>query len=179
MDALALVAGGADVVVKPGVSAGSRDTARYAPDDLARAAVHVARLVAAGRDVLVQPYVAGIDDDGETGVVYIDGVLSHGLRKGPMLERGERQVEGLFAVEDMGGRQPTLLQAEVAEAALRVATAVAGTSEPLLYARVDLVPDADGDPMVLELELTEPSLFHAYAPGSAERFAAAIAKRLG
>jgi O-ureido-D-serine cyclo-ligase len=180
-DALGAVAGGADVVVKPGVSAGSRNTARYAPSrsDLARAAAHVARLVAAGRDVLVQPYVTGIDHEGETAVVYIDGALSHGLRKGPMLERGERHVHGLFAVEDMGARDPTSAQAAVAEAALRAATALAGATGPLLYARVDLVPDAAGNPMVLELELTEPSLFHAYAPESAARFAAAIARRLG
>ena len=47
----------------------------------------------------------------------------------------------------------------------------------LAYARVDLVRGADG-PQLLELELTEPSLFFAQAPGSAERFAAAIRSRL-
>jgi hypothetical protein len=41
-----------------------------------------------------------------------------------------------------------------------------------------MVPGAHGSPLVLELELTEPSLFHAYAPGSAERLATAIAGRL-
>ena len=45
---------------------------------------------------------------------------------------------------------------------------------PLLYARVDLIPDADGAPLLVELELAEPSLFLGTAPGSADRFADAI-----
>ena len=48
---------------------------------------------------------------------------------------------------------------------------------PLLYARVDLIHDDDSAPRVLELELTEPSLFFAHAEGSAERFASAILAR--
>jgi len=36
---------------------------------------------------------------------------------------------------------------------------------------VDLIRDADAAPRVLELELTEPSLFFAQAAGSVERFA--------
>lgn len=49
----------------------------------------------------------------------------------------------------------------------------------LLYARVDLVPDASGRPRLLELELAETSLFHHTAPASADVFARAIANRLG
>ena len=43
-----------------------------------------------------------------------------------------------------------------------------------LYARVDLLRDADGAPTLLELELTEPSLFFDFAPGSAERLVDAL-----
>ena len=46
-----------------------------------------------------------------------------------------------------------------------------------LYARVDLIRDRDGAPVVLELELIEPSLFFPFAAGSAERFAAAVVRR--
>ncbi len=46
-----------------------------------------------------------------------------------------------------------------------------------LYARVDLLPTADG-PVIIELELTEPSLFLEHDSASADRFAAAIAGRL-
>ena len=55
---------------------------------------------------------------------------------------------------------------------------VPGADGPLLYARVDLIPDDEGNPVVLEVELTEPSLFFAHAEGSAQRFADAVAARL-
>jgi hypothetical protein len=47
-----------------------------------------------------------------------------------------------------------------------------------LYARVDVLRDADGAARVLELELIEPSLFLDFEPGSAQLLAAAIARRL-
>jgi hypothetical protein len=50
--------------------------------------------------------------------------------------------------------------------------------ETLLYGRVDLIRDQDGRPCVLELELTEPSLYLSFEPGSAQRFAAAALRRL-
>jgi len=43
-----------------------------------------------------------------------------------------------------------------------------------LYARVDLA-DFDGRPVVLEVELVEPSCFLSTADGAAQRFAEAIA----
>ena len=50
---------------------------------------------------------------------------------------------------------------------------------PLLYARVDLVGGARGEPLVLEVELAEPSLYLVHAEGAAERFADVIATALG
>ena len=55
----------------------------------------------------------------------------------------------------------------------------ASTGEAPLYARVDLVPGADGRPLVLEVELTEPSLFLTVADGAAQRLVTAVAARLG
>ena len=49
--------------------------------------------------------------------------------------------------------------------------------ETPLYARVDLIRDQQGEPVVLELELIEPSLFFPYSAGSAEKFAAAVVRR--
>jgi hypothetical protein len=46
-----------------------------------------------------------------------------------------------------------------------------------LYARVDLILNEQGEPVVLELELIEPSLFFPFAAGSVERFAAAAVRR--
>ena len=56
--------------------------------------------------------------------------------------------------------------------------AVPGGAKRLLYARVDLIPGADGEPVLLELELTEPSLFFGHAADAAPRLADAILARL-
>jgi len=47
-----------------------------------------------------------------------------------------------------------------------------------LYARVDLIDDVDGTPIVLELELIEPSLFFAFHPPAADALVRAIEARL-
>lgn len=163
-----------EFVVKPAVSAGSRDTTRFPPGREAEAREEVARLHRAGRTVVVQPYVASVDARGETAVLFIGGALSHSVTKGPMLTPDRRWVDELYFAEDIGPRTATAAERALAERAL---AAVPGGPEQLLYARVDLV-DGDDGPLVLELELTEPSLFLAHAPGAAGRLAAAIAAAL-
>ncbi|MBK9178032.1 MAG: hypothetical protein IPM45_00430 [Acidimicrobiales bacterium] len=160
------------LVVKPSVGAGSVDAGRYGAGERDDAAAHVARLQAGGRHALVQPYLTSVDEEGETALVYLGGVLSHAVRKGPLLVPGTSIVGGLFAEEDIRPRQPTDAQRRVAERAL---AAVPGGAATLLYGRVDLVAGPGGEPVVLELELTEPSVFLDHAPGAAERFAAAVA----
>ena len=86
-----------------------------------------------------------------------------------LVERNE--TDALFRPEQVSVREPTEAERAVAEAAL---AAVPGGPDRLLYARVDLLPDEASDPVVIELELTEPSLWLSSAPGSADRFAAAI-----
>ena len=167
-----------DVVVKPAVSCGSRDTVRYAMHEpLDDAHVHVARLLADDRAVMVQPYLDAVDTVGETAVLFVDGQFSHAIRKGPLLARGVEgeKVEGLFVQEQIDPRQPTEAELDVAH---RVVAAIPGGVERVLYARVDLIPGPDGAPLLLELELTEPSLFLSHAAGAPQRLAAAIVGRL-
>jgi hypothetical protein len=47
-----------------------------------------------------------------------------------------------------------------------------------VYARIDLIRDAAGAPVVLELELTEPSLFLDHSAGAAARFARHLVDRM-
>ena len=163
----------AELVVKPSVGAGSRDTRRHARSATTEILAHLQRLLAAGRGVMLQPYLQGVDHDGETAVMFIDGRFSHAIRKGPLLPAGAPATAGLFAPEDISARSPAA--DELAAAARVMAHLPFGT---LLYARVDLIRDAAGSPCLLELELTEPSLYFAYAPGSAERFVTAALNRL-
>jgi glutathione synthase/RimK-type ligase-like ATP-grasp enzyme len=165
----------APFVVKPTVSAGSQDTARYRPSQHAAARAHVDRLHAAGRAVLVQPYVTAVDDRGETAIVHIGGAHSHAIRKGPILAGDVETVGGLFAREQIDARRPSERERRAADAAL---AALPFAAADLLYARVDLVPGGDGTPLVLEVELVEPSLFLRSEDGAADRFADAIAAQL-
>lgn len=160
-------------VIKPAVSAGSRDTARFDPEQHDGARAHAERLHAAGRDVLVQPYLADVDDRGETALIFVDGRYSHAIRKGPMLTGTRRMIAGLYLEEDIAAREPTDAEIAVADAAL----AAVPTDRAPLYARVDVLP-AEPDPLVLEVELVEPSLFLAFDGGAADRLAAAIVGRL-
>jgi glutathione synthase/RimK-type ligase-like ATP-grasp enzyme len=161
-----------EVVVKPAVSAGSRDTLRLA--DRAAISAHLEEIHASGRTAMVQPYLPAVDEVGETACVFLGGRFSHAARKGPLLPLGRSLVEGLYAPEDMTARTATADELEVAHAAL----AAVPSSVPLLYARVDLLLDPDGCPVVLELELVEPSLFLAIG-GAHERFADVVAAALG
>jgi hypothetical protein len=79
---------------------------------------------------------------------------------------------GLYKAEDIRPRTASDRELHIAQRAL---AAVPGGAERLLYARVDLIPGPDGDPVLLELELTEPSLFLRHDEGAAERFADAVA----
>lgn len=160
-----------EYVVKPVVSAGGHDTARYTTDEAPLAADHAAALHAMGRTVMVQPYLTGVDVDGESALLFVGGCYSHSICKGPLLTGSDRHVDGLYREETISARTADPAELTIAEQAL---AAVPGGSQPLLFARVDLLPGPLGSPLLLELELTEPSLFLAHAPEAAERLADAI-----
>lgn len=164
-----------EVVAKPTVSAGSRDTERFVPAARDALLAHVEHIHAGGRIAMVQPYLDRVDEAGETALLHLGGAYSHAIRKGPLLTAGRAMVGELYVQEDISAREPSEAEREVAAA---VTAEVARRYGDLLYARVDLLLGDDGTPVLLELELTEPSLFLGTAPGAPGRFAAAIAARL-
>ncbi|MBS0421456.1 MAG: hypothetical protein JSR66_27355 [Proteobacteria bacterium] len=159
----------AELVVKPAIGAGSRDTQRHRRTEVTAAAAHAGRLLDAGRSVLVQPYLGRVDRDGETALMFFEGRFSHAIRKGPLLPAGGAATTGLFATETITPRVPGADELRLAEKV--VSLVPFGTP---LYARVDVIRDDSGAPCILELEVAEPSLFFAHADGSAERFSAAV-----
>jgi len=165
----------AEYVVKPTVSAGSRDTARYRPGEEARARAHLAGLHAAGRTAMVQPYLSAVDDHGETGVIFFGGVYSHAIRKGQMLRPGVAPTDGLYLEEDISAREPDPAERAVAE---EILDGLPWPRAELLYARVDLIRDHAGEPRLIELELTEPSLFFDCSEGAADRLSEQVLQRL-
>lgn len=175
-EVVALPAAG-EYVVKPSVGAGSRGAGRFTAATGAAAETHARALHDAGRTVLVQPYLADVDTAGETALVYLNGRYSHAVRKGAMLAADAAYpVHGgaLFVEENVTGRAASDAELAVGARVLDLLRARFGSD--LLYTRVDLLPGPDG-PVVVEVEVTEPSLFLSHAAGSADRFAAAIAAR--
>lgn len=160
-------AGWDEAVLKPAVGQSGRHTARVSVGAPEAGQQHLDRLLPL-EDMLVQPFVRGIDTHGELSLTFVDGRFTHAVRK--------RAAAGDFRIhDDYGGtverEEPEPAWLGAAEAAMEAVGA------PLLYGRVDLVQGLDGRPAVMELELVEPELFFAHAPDSAGWMADAIAER--
>ncbi len=168
----------AEFVVKPAVGAGSRDAQRYARSQEFAAANHLARLLDSDRSAMLQPYLSSVDEHGETALMYFAGGYSHAIRKGPLLRPDAGPTPHLFAAEAISPREPRRDEFLLAERVLAATRNALGLPDAPIYARVDLIRDADGQPHLLELELCEPSLFFAHAAGSAGRFAQVLAETL-
>ncbi len=171
-----------EFVLKPSVGAGSRGAARFdaaGPASAEQATAHARTLHEAGRTVMLQPYLSAVDTAGETALIFFDGRFSHAIAKSAMLTPESRypvDEDALYVPEQITARLPS---ADELELAGRVVERLSrGLAEPLLYARIDLIP-TDSGPVVLEAELIEPSLFLGYAEHAAGRLASAISDRTG
>lgn len=170
-----------EIVVKPAVSAGARDTGRFGVEHHRDAEALLARLAAEGRAAMVQPYLRSVDSEGETAVVFIGGEPTHVLRKRAVLRPDEEapirsdELGAAEAMYDSGlvtGSSGGQAEHELAEAVIDYVGRRFG-GRPL-YARVDMVPGPGGAPAVMELELVEPYFYLATAPAAVDRLAEAI-----
>lgn len=150
------------LVIKPEVGAGSLGARVFEPGD-PTALAHLAALTSHGA-ALVQPYLTSVEGYGERSLVWIAGELSHAIRKTARFSGDDEKVDGPFPIADD--------ERALAEAAL------APVADRILYGRVDMARDAANRPVVMELELVEPSLFFARRPGAADRFVRALRERL-
>lgn len=150
------------VVVKPVVSAGSFRTASF---DRARATDGQAFLddLARDRDAMVQRWMPAVETYGERAIVWIDGEITHAVRKSPRFAGDAEHVSEALPVTD---EERAFAERAIAPYAAR----------GLLYGRVDVV--RDGETLrVMELELVEPSLFLRQEPAALDRFVRAIVRR--
>ena len=164
-----------DVVVKPTVGAGSKGAALFRHDAVA-AAAHLRALHSDGRVAMVQPYLDGVDTAGETALIYLDGTFSHAARKAAILSQEMSWSTGLYADEKVVPTTPTPADRALADRIVAHLAHLVPDGEDIAYARVDLLPSPDG-PVLLELELTEPSLFLACDAAAPERAATTFATR--
>ncbi|GGR32300.1 ATP-grasp domain-containing protein [Streptomyces netropsis] len=158
------------VVVKPAVSAGACDTARYEPGRHADAMRHARVLLDQGRVVVIQPYLPLVEE-GERALVFFSGCFSHAIRKDPVLtEPG--------VIDNFREVHPGVAPYQPTEAEIRTALgalAAIPSSRTLMFARVDLALNEAREPVVMELELIEPNLFLQGNPRALERFVEAVA----
>lgn len=110
-------------------------------------------------DVLFQMYMDSVNEPGERSLIFIGGELTHAVRKSAF--------QAMATAGNAGERQATASSDEVAVAR----QALSCLPQSPLYARVDLVRDQSGQPVIMELELVEPSLFLSFAPAAAGKFA--------
>lgn len=158
------------LVVKPSVGADAKGAMAFDGDERAVRA-HIGALHDAGKTAMIQAYLAEIDAVGETALIYLAGVFSHAARKAALLVPGVAHKSGSLTPMSVSATRPSAAERELGDA-------IVASLPPLAYARVDLLPTSDG-PTVLELELTEPSLFLALSEGATERAAAAFRALLG
>jgi hypothetical protein len=150
-----------EVVVKPAISASSFSTRRFRIDQVVVAQAFLDTLIES-RDMMVQHYMPSVETAGERSLVWIDGEFTHAVRKMPRFADGIQQTSDATPVATHERR--------VGEQALDC------VDSELLYARVDLIEDDDGNPLVSELELMEPSLFLLECPAALERLVNGIVR---
>lgn len=148
-------------VVKPTVSCGSFLTRVFLRGEREEAKCFVEEL-SKTHEPMFQPFLRSVETEGECSVVWIDGAITHAIRKKPRFSGDEEAVSGAI--------QPTQ---EEADLALRAIQAAPG---PLLYARADLMRDNAGKLCVSELELIEPSLFFLQEPRALGRLVEGVGR---
>jgi hypothetical protein len=170
-----------EIVVKPTISGGGRLTGRFGPGTHDEARRLIARHHAEGRASMLQPYLAAVDTRGETALVFIAGTFSHAARKRAVLrpdETAPMRDDEIGGAEVMYGSDivspGTATEAEIAVGRQAVRFLGDRFGVRPLYARVDVVADDDGAPVILELEAVEPNLFLALSEDAADRLAGAI-----
>ncbi len=153
----------AEIVLKPQIGSGSRNTVR-----LARNAWSPADLIAGPpAAAMLQPFLPSLEKEGEVSLFFCAGACTHAILKRP--PRGDWRANLIDCV--ITEHQPDKAQRTAAQAALEAAPA------GLVYARVDLVL-AGQDWRIIELELIEPRLYFTSVPSAALPFARALAGAL-
>ena len=158
------------MIVKPRVSANAWKTYVVRASDLAGGALSGTlseqfKNYALGENLLIQPFLEDVLSQGEWSLFYFWGEWSHTCLKTPA-------VNDFRVQEEHGG----LIRSQVAPENVKAAAdAIARDfAKDLLYARVDIVID-QGRPLLMELELIEPSLYFRMSPDQApENFARAL-----
>jgi hypothetical protein len=156
-----------EIIVKPSVSAGAFRTVRTTVDALRRDPTPL-RQVLQDATALVQPYLRGIERDGEWSFLFFGQTYSHAVVKRP--KAGDFRVQWRHGGSHTGVEPTLQLRREVE-------TLFAQLNEGALYTRIDGVIEG-GRFLLMEVELIEPYLFLGEAAGAAQRLADELLARM-
>lgn len=151
-------------VVKPAVGAGSFGVRVVTSSDADWFTQALAE-----RDLLVQPFMSVVEDEGERSAIVIEGEVTHGVRKTFRLAGDAENTTPVALADD---------ERELAQRTMAWVTRALPCGG-LLYGRVDMVRDDAGHPRIMELELTEPSLFFAASDYALNAYVAGVERRYG
>ncbi|RNC82376.1 MAG: hypothetical protein ED559_11520 [Phycisphaera sp.] len=152
-----------DVVVKPCVSAGSANTRRFGIEQFDAGELFL-RELASERDVMIQPFMKSVEAGGERAAIMLGGELTHAIEKAPRFHDDDESVSE--------AKEVTGIECEMLESALKC---VPGD---VLYARLDTMKGDNGELLISELEIIEPSLFLLQSDRAQRAFVRAIESAL-
>jgi glutathione synthase/RimK-type ligase-like ATP-grasp enzyme len=147
------------MVIKPAVSAAAFRTCLFEQNELHKIEKEFAAM-AAECDLLVQPFIQEVNEQGEISLLFFNRQYSHAVLKVPKA--------GDFRVQQEHGGITTAFNADrkLIETAMDILSKIEGD---LLYARVDGIIK-NGRFLLMELELIEPYLFFDYHENAMEKF---------
>lgn len=157
-----------EAVLKPCVSGGARHTYRINQGTASNYDALTAELLQS-EAMMLQPFITDIMAGGEDSLMVIGGAYTHAVRK--IAKPGDFRVQ-----DDHGGTVHPLTPS--AEQIAFAEQAVAACTPRPLYARVDIVRDAEGNLALMELEMVEPELWLRLCPPAAEALAQAVTEAL-
>lgn len=168
------------IIVKPAIGLATSGVMLVEEANFSEAVTHVRKLLEEF-DVMIQPFMASVRDPGERALTFVNGRYCHAAQKAPFQKLAAAGHAGEKPVE------ATVRELELAENVMGVLGELVRKHNnggklsdddaflpPPLYARVDIVRGDNGDPLLIELELVEPSLFMGFYPLTADFFADAI-----
>lgn len=176
-----------DFVVKPAVSSGGRGTGRYTATDAKsrqEAIEHAMYELSRGRTVMVQRYLEEVDHQGETSLIYLNGLASYKVEKEAMLHPRFRSSEELHeevVKASVASEQEWRWGEKIRRALHAHIKNKSGRDELLLFNRVDIVkggPDSPEEFYVMEISLIDGSLYLDANPEYLTKFADAIGMRV-
>ena len=176
-----------DVVIKPAIAGAAVDTfhvdmngsvEQISPDPSCNEdSESLWQKLLMKQDMLVQPFLSDVKESGEISLIWIDGEVTHAVRK--QAKTGDFRVQ-----DDHGGTVhpfvPSPSQIALAQAIMESCCEFClqqGWDAPL-YARVDLMRGPDGQLLLSELEMVEPELWFRHCPNAAQVMAHAVKRRL-